>query len=221
MAKRLSSQCRGFLKWSWWMGGLIINPRPAGCAHSGCWPPKTQRPIEDICYAQVLCCADAVGCYLCVTVTFSDMRSSGWDAVGEKYIWMLGNLVTFCSVAQEAQLAGEHFYCEKIIRAQVNTLATSWMIAPDKKEIQHESHILKTGPNTSFTNQTPYTFNFDRFINNKQSKVVLDQWLVRKMLSASFCLGILMYWEPEQQNMVSHGQLFSPKCSRYSEAWLA
>lgn len=59
-AKRLSSQCRGFLKWSWWMGGLIINPRPAGCAHSGCWPPKTQRPIEDICYAQVLvlcrCC---------------------------------------------------------------------------------------------------------------------------------------------------------------------
>lgn len=104
------------------------------------------------------------------------------------------------------------------------------MIAPDKKEIQHESHILKTGPNTSFTNETLYTFNFDLFINqhntkmflsNKQSKVVRDQWLARKMLSVSFCLGILMYWEPEQQNTVSHGQLFSPKCSRHSEVRVA
>lgn len=120
------SQCRGFLKWSWWMGGLIINPRPAGCAHSGCWPPKTQRPIKDICYAQVLCCADAVGCYLCVTVTFSDMRSSGRDAVGKKYIWTLGNLVTFCSVAQEAQLAGKHFYREKIIKSSIPRQRHEW-----------------------------------------------------------------------------------------------
>lgn len=178
-------------------------------------------------YRRHLLCTSSVLCRCCWLLSLCHcdifMRSSGGDAVGKKYIWMLGNLVTFCSVAQEAQLAGEHFCHEKIIRAQYpgNIMNDS---------IQHESHILKTGPNTSFTNQTPNTFNFDRFINqhntkmflsNKQSKVVRDQWLARKMLSVSFCLGILMYREPEQENTVSHGQLFSPKCSRRSEAWLA
>lgn len=105
---------RGFLKWSWWMGGLIINPRPAGCAHSGCWPPKTQRPIEDICYAQVLCCADAVGCYLCVTVTFSDTRSSGRDAVGEKIHLNVGESCYFLFCCAR----GSHFYRKKIVGAQ-------------------------------------------------------------------------------------------------------
>lgn len=55
----------------WWPDN---QPQPVLCASSDCLPSDTYCSIQSTCYAQVLCCADAVSCCLCVTVTFSDIN---------------------------------------------------------------------------------------------------------------------------------------------------